>query len=41
MDAGINTHPYPSYTTAQLIAFVAAGNGTAAMVAEIARRTAK
>jgi hypothetical protein len=41
MDAGRrSTRKYPSYTTAQLEAFVAAGEGNETMVAEIAARKA-
>lgn len=38
MDAGRQTRKFPGYTTAQLEAFVAAGRGNDAMVAEIAAR---
>lgn len=38
--AQISKRKYPAYTTSQLESFVASGNGTPAMVAEIADRKA-
>ncbi len=40
MDGAISTRKYPSFTTAELEAFVAAGNGNPVMVQEIADRKA-
>lgn len=40
MDAAFATAKYPTYTTAELQAFVAEGRGNIAMIAEIARRGA-
>lgn len=40
MDGAKTTRKYPAYTTAQLEAFVAAGNGNPSMVQEIADRKA-
>jgi hypothetical protein len=40
MDGATSTRKYPSYTTAQLEAFVASGQGNAVMVKEIADRKA-
>jgi hypothetical protein len=40
MDGATTTRKYPSYTTADLEAFVASGQGNAVMVQEIADRKA-
>ena len=39
-DSAFETAPYPSYTTAQLVAFVEAGRGNPVMLAEIDRLNA-
>jgi hypothetical protein len=41
MDSAFATAPYSSYTTAQLLAFIAANRGNPVMLSEIDRRAAR